>query len=55
MPGYDHNTLQIIADSMKTPFLGAIVNTTQAVMKMIQVSFVEETFHNVKLSHLLDC
>ncbi|KAJ7812802.1 hypothetical protein B0H14DRAFT_3150214 [Mycena olivaceomarginata] len=30
------NTLQIIADSMKTPFLGAIINTTQAVMKMIQ-------------------
>ncbi|KAJ7701305.1 hypothetical protein B0H14DRAFT_2648434 [Mycena olivaceomarginata] len=31
------NTLQIIADSMKTPFLGAIINTTQAVLKMIQL------------------
>ncbi|KAJ7896649.1 hypothetical protein B0H14DRAFT_450539 [Mycena olivaceomarginata] len=30
------NTLQIIASSMKTPFLGAIINTTQAVLKMIQ-------------------
>jgi hypothetical protein len=35
------NTLQIIADSMQTPFLGAIINTTQAVLKNIQVSFVE--------------
>jgi hypothetical protein len=49
------NTLQIIADSMKTPFLGAIINTTQAVLKMILVSFVEETLLNVKLSHLQDC
>ncbi|KAJ7896686.1 hypothetical protein B0H14DRAFT_3124887 [Mycena olivaceomarginata] len=30
------NGLQIIADSMKTPFLGAIINTTQAVLKIIQ-------------------
>ncbi|KAJ7857928.1 hypothetical protein B0H14DRAFT_3637440, partial [Mycena olivaceomarginata] len=30
------NTLQIIADSMKTPFLGAIINTTNAVLKNIQ-------------------
>ncbi|KAJ7369231.1 hypothetical protein DFH08DRAFT_833366, partial [Mycena albidolilacea] len=30
------NSLQIIADSMKTPFLGAIINTTQAVLKNIQ-------------------
>ncbi|KAJ7813289.1 hypothetical protein B0H14DRAFT_3750856 [Mycena olivaceomarginata] len=30
------NTLQIIADSMKTPFLDAIINTTQAVLKNIQ-------------------
>ncbi|KAJ7681536.1 hypothetical protein B0H14DRAFT_3678208 [Mycena olivaceomarginata] len=31
------NSLQIIADSMKTPFLGAIINTTQAVLKNIQL------------------
>ncbi|KAJ7887227.1 hypothetical protein B0H14DRAFT_3724876 [Mycena olivaceomarginata] len=31
------NTLQIIADSIKTPFLGAIINTTQAVLKNIQL------------------
>ncbi|KAJ7857920.1 P-loop containing nucleoside triphosphate hydrolase protein, partial [Mycena olivaceomarginata] len=30
------NTLQIIADSTKTPFLGAIINTTNAVLKNIQ-------------------
>jgi hypothetical protein len=28
------NTLQIIADGMQTPFLGAILNTTQAVLKI---------------------
>jgi hypothetical protein len=37
------NTLQIIAHSINTPFLGAIINTTQAVLKNILVSFVEET------------
>ncbi|KAJ7867187.1 hypothetical protein B0H14DRAFT_3132919 [Mycena olivaceomarginata] len=31
------HSLQIIADSMKTPFLGAIINTTQAVLKNIQL------------------
>ncbi|KAJ7857962.1 hypothetical protein B0H14DRAFT_678239, partial [Mycena olivaceomarginata] len=31
------STLQIIADSMKTPFLGAIINTTQAVLKNVQI------------------
>ncbi|KAJ7339270.1 P-loop containing nucleoside triphosphate hydrolase protein, partial [Mycena albidolilacea] len=30
------NTLKIIADSIKTPFLGAIINTTQAFLKNIQ-------------------
>ncbi|KAJ7798075.1 hypothetical protein B0H14DRAFT_3157101 [Mycena olivaceomarginata] len=30
------NSLQIIADSMTTPFLGAIINTTQAVLKNIR-------------------
>ncbi|KAJ7794330.1 hypothetical protein B0H14DRAFT_2532893 [Mycena olivaceomarginata] len=30
------NTLQLITDGMKTPFLGAIINTTQAVLKNIQ-------------------
>ncbi|KAJ7339885.1 hypothetical protein DFH08DRAFT_812263 [Mycena albidolilacea] len=30
------NTLQIIADSMQTPFLGAMTNTAQAVLKNIQ-------------------
>ncbi|KAJ7812446.1 hypothetical protein B0H14DRAFT_3752483 [Mycena olivaceomarginata] len=30
------NTLQIIADSMKTPFLGAIINTTNAVLQNMQ-------------------
>jgi hypothetical protein len=49
------NTLKIIADSMKTPFLDAIIHTTQAVLQNIQVSFVEETLLNVQLSHLLDC
>jgi hypothetical protein len=48
------NTLEIIVDSIQIPFLGAIVNTTQAVLQNIQVSFVEETLFNVKLSHLLD-
>jgi hypothetical protein len=49
------NTLEIIADSIETPFLGAIINTTQAVLQNIQVSFVEETCISVKLSHSLDC
>jgi hypothetical protein len=49
------NSLQIIADSMKTPFLGAIINTTQAVLKNIQVSFVEEALINLELIHTLDC
>ncbi|KAJ7339230.1 hypothetical protein DFH08DRAFT_812619 [Mycena albidolilacea] len=31
------NTLQIIADSIQTPFLGAIINTTQAVLNNIQL------------------
>ncbi|KAJ7894438.1 hypothetical protein B0H14DRAFT_3125580 [Mycena olivaceomarginata] len=31
------NSLQIIADSMKTPFLGAIIHTAQAVLKNIQL------------------
>jgi hypothetical protein len=44
------NTLKIIADSIDTPFLGAIINTTQAVLKNIQVSFVEDTCINVELS-----
>ncbi|KAJ7350877.1 hypothetical protein DFH08DRAFT_806856 [Mycena albidolilacea] len=30
------NTLEIIADSMQTPFLGAIINTTQAVLENVQ-------------------
>ncbi|KAJ7806230.1 hypothetical protein B0H14DRAFT_2610566 [Mycena olivaceomarginata] len=30
------NTLQLIADNMKTPFLGAIINTTNALLKNIQ-------------------
>jgi hypothetical protein len=38
------NTLRIIADSMETPFLGAIINTTQAVLKIIQVSIVTESY-----------
>jgi hypothetical protein len=49
------NTLEIIADSIQTPFLGAIINTTQAVLENIQVSFVEETCIDVKFSHSLDC
>jgi hypothetical protein len=36
------NTLQIIADSMQTPFLGTIINTTNAVLKNIQVSLAED-------------
>ncbi|KAJ7877915.1 hypothetical protein B0H14DRAFT_3130084 [Mycena olivaceomarginata] len=31
------NTLRIIADSIQTPFLGALINTTQAVLKNIQL------------------
>jgi hypothetical protein len=49
------NTLQIIADSVQIPFLGAIINTTQALLQNIQVSFVEETCIDVKLSHSRDC
>jgi hypothetical protein len=38
------NTLEIIADNIETPFLGAIINTTNAVMENIQVSFcVDQT------------
>lgn len=48
------NTLQIIADSMKTPFLDAIINTTNAVLKNIQVSFIEQT-HISHLPRTLDC
>jgi hypothetical protein len=36
------NTLQIIADSMETAFLGAIINTTNALLKNIQVSLDED-------------
>jgi hypothetical protein len=32
------NTLEVLADTLDTPFLGAIVNTTQAVLKNIEVS-----------------
>jgi hypothetical protein len=32
------NSLKILADTLDTPFLGAIVNTTQAVLKNIEVS-----------------
>jgi hypothetical protein len=32
------NSLKILADALDTPFLGAIVNTTQAVLKNIEVS-----------------
>jgi hypothetical protein len=32
------NSLKILADTLNTPFLGAIVNTTQAVLKNIEVS-----------------
>jgi hypothetical protein len=32
------NTLEVLADTLDTPFLGAIVNTTQAVVKNIEVS-----------------
>jgi hypothetical protein len=38
------NTLQIIADNFETPFLGAIINTTHAVIENIQVSFSDWTF-----------
>jgi hypothetical protein len=37
------NTLEIIADTIPTPFFGAIINTTQAVLKNVQVSFFKET------------
>jgi hypothetical protein len=37
------NTLQIIADSINTPFLDAIINTTQTVLEKIQVGFVKNT------------
>ncbi|KAJ7839683.1 hypothetical protein B0H14DRAFT_3140651 [Mycena olivaceomarginata] len=30
------NTLDVLADTLDTPFLGAIVNTTQAVLKNIE-------------------
>jgi hypothetical protein len=42
------NTLQIIADSMKTPFLGSIINTTNAVLKNIQVSLAEDALSEYK-------
>jgi hypothetical protein len=49
------NTLQIIADSMQTPFLGAIINTTQAVLGNVRVSLLEQLLSIVKLSTLIDC
>jgi hypothetical protein len=50
------NTLQIIANSMETPFLGSIINTTNAVLKNIQVSLAEDAlseYEAYKLSRLL--
>jgi hypothetical protein len=41
-------TLEIIANSMQTPFLGAIINTTQAVLENVQVTFVERSGFDVK-------
>jgi hypothetical protein len=32
------NTLQILADSLKIPLMGAIMHTTQAISKNIEVS-----------------
>jgi hypothetical protein len=32
------NSLEIIVDSLSTPFLGAIVNTTHALLKNIEAS-----------------
>ncbi|KAJ7834138.1 hypothetical protein B0H14DRAFT_2591064 [Mycena olivaceomarginata] len=47
------NTLQIIADSMKTPSLGAIINTTQAVLKMIQLlEKIYELLNAIMILHI---
>ncbi|KAJ7339234.1 hypothetical protein DFH08DRAFT_1014142 [Mycena albidolilacea] len=43
------NTLEITADSIQTPFLGAIINTTQAVLQNIQNHYVLTT--GVRILH----
>jgi hypothetical protein len=40
---------------MQTPFLGAIFNTTQAVLENVQVTFVERSGINAKLTYSLGC
>lgn len=48
------NTVQVLADSLKTPLLGAIVNTVHAILKNIEVSFCMNFFLRPILSGLLD-
>jgi hypothetical protein len=48
------NTVQVLADSLKTPLLGAIVNTVHAILKNIEVSFCMDFFLRPILSGLLN-
>jgi hypothetical protein len=36
------HTLEILADTLNIPYLAAIVNTTQAILRNIEVTVVEE-------------
>jgi hypothetical protein len=48
------NTYEILANSFKTPFSDAICNTTQSVLKCIQVLLFNKFVIAVKLSVILD-
>jgi hypothetical protein len=39
---------------MQTPFLGAIINTTQAVLEKVQVSFLGRGVIDIELTYSLD-
>ncbi|KAJ7691383.1 hypothetical protein B0H14DRAFT_3664450 [Mycena olivaceomarginata] len=47
------NTLEIIADSIQTPFLGAMVNTTQAVLQNIQLlEQIHKVLNEITILHI---
>jgi hypothetical protein len=49
------NTYEILADSFKAPFSDAICNTTQSLIKCIQVRLFNKFVITVKLNTMLDC
>jgi hypothetical protein len=44
------NTLEILADGFKTPILGPIFNTTQSLLKYVEVSLFNESVVPAKFS-----